>query len=494
MLQVRQGRWIWLLVWCVLTLLGCMVLARLALTQLRDTFETDARIGHRLLSQRVVQHDAVMAMLALLQTPRDASHSSQPEQRLASVYPQILQVQRRDPDTPWPSDSLRLAEARSRQSRRAVATDLDFAKGRYQLVLGADPASYALLIDLRGTVPWGEWPMQPESSPVRVTLDYAGQSFLIQPGHVASGGWHFAFHKHLAADSQPFDVVALRQVGWQELPWGQFLAWAVAVATALLALRALQGQRAARRRAEELLRLGQVARLNSLGELAAGMAHELNQPLTAVLANTQAASRLLDEDPPELATARNAMSQAVEQARRASSVVGRLRRVVERPELSGQVQLVLLQDTVRNVLYLLEPECTRRRVVPVIESVAPALAVLAEPVALEQIIHNLLMNALQALERVSAGERKLTLVIKEDKGQGMLSVRDSGPGMSPELLARIFEPFFTTRESGLGLGLSLCETLAMGMGGTLTASRLVPRGAEFRLSLPLAPPSPKVTP
>ena len=485
MLQARQHKWAWLLVWCALTVLGGAVLARLALTQLREDFETDARIAHRLLSQRVVQHDAVMATLALLQSPRDAAGQT-PEQRLSAVYPQILAVQRRDPGRAWPQGGLGEAEAQSRQRQHAVLANADLAAGRYQLVLGADPASYALLIDLRDTVPWSEWPMVPDSSPVRVTLDHAGQQFVIQPGQLQGGGWRFDFRKTLAADSQPFDVVAVRQVGWQALPWGQFLAWAAAVAAGLAALRTLQRQRAARRRAEELLRLGQVARLNSLGELAAGMAHELNQPLTAVLANTQAASRLLADDPPELDTARSAMSQAVEQARRAANVVARLRRVVERPELAGQVQPVLLQDTVRNALYLLEPECSRRSVRPVVEASLPLLAVLAEPVALEQIIHNLLMNALQALEQVSPAERQLTLVINAQQGRGVLRVRDTGPGLCAELLARMFEPFFTTREAGLGLGLSLCETLAQGMGGTLSAHALQPRGAELRLSLPLA--------
>ena len=480
MLQARQQKWVWLLAWCALTVLGGAVLARLALTQLREAFETDARIAHRLLSQRVVQHDAVMATLALLQAPRDAADQA-PEQRLSAVYPQILAVQRRDPGHAWPQGGLGEAEAQSRQRQHAVLANADLAAGRYQLVLGAAPASYALLIDLRATVPWSEWPMAPASSPVRVTLDYAGQQFVIQPGQLHEGGWRFDFRKPLAADSQPFDVVAVRQVGWQALPWGQFLAWAAAVAAGLAALRTLQRQRAARRRAEELLRLGQVARLNSLGELAAGMAHELNQPLTAVLANTQAASRLLADEPPELDTARSAMKQAVEQARRAASVVARLRRVVERPELVGQVQPVLLQDAVRNALYLLEPECSRRSVQPVVETSAPLMAVLAEPVALEQIIHNLLMNALQALEQVSPAERQLTLAMTAQQGQGVLSVRDTGPGLSAELLARMFEPFFTTREAGLGLGLSLCETLALGMGGTLSAHARPPRGAELRL-------------
>ena len=485
MLRERQRGLIWFLAWCLLTCLGVLVLARVALTQLREAFETDSRIVHRLLSQRVVQHDAVIAMLALLQAPRDAAQTVQPEQRLGSVYPQILQVLRRDADTAWPQDSLRVAEARSRQSRHAELDEVDFSSGRYRLVLGADPSSYALLIDLKSTVPWSEWPMPADSSPVRVTLEYAGQHSAIQPGRLDGGGWRFDFRKPLAAASQPFDAVAARQVGWHEMPWVQFLAWAAAMAALLLALRALQRQRAGRLRAEELLRLGQVARLNSLGELAAGMAHELNQPLTAVLANTQAASRLLDDDPPELATARTAMTQAVEQARRAASVVGRLRRIVQRPELSGQVHPVLLQEAVRNVLYLLEPEFSRRSVLPVLESSAP-VTVLAAPVGLGQVIHNLLMNGLQALEEVDVTTRRLTLVTSQDKDLGTLSVCDTGPGLSPELMARIFEPFFTTRPAGLGLGLSLCETLATGMGGKLTASRLSPHGAEFRLSLPLA--------
>ncbi len=492
MLQARQRRWIWLLVWCLLSGLGGVALARLALSRLRDAFETDARIVHRLLSQRVVQHDAVMATLALLQAPRAAAQPVQPEQRLSSVYPQILAVQRRDAGSAWPQEGLRAAEQQSRQSRHAALGAIDLAGGRYQLVLGADPSSYALLIDLRATVPWSEWPMSPDDSPVRVTLEHAGQRFVVQPGQIQDSGWRFDFHKQLATASQPFDVVAVRQVGWRELPWGQMAAWAAGMAALLLALAALQRQRAAHRRAEELLRLGRVARLNSLGELAAGMAHELNQPLTAVLANTQAASRLLNEDPPELATARTAMAQAVEQARRAASVVARLRRVVERPELAGQVQPVLLQEAAGNALYLLEPEFSRHGVAAALASGAPPLAVLAEPVALEQIIHNLLMNALQALEQMSGAQRRVTLDITTRQGRGVLSVRDNGPGIAPELLTRIFEPFFTTRDAGrgLGLGLSLCETLATGMGGTLTAGNLPSGGAEFRLALPLAPTNP----
>ena len=484
MQKAQQHRWTGLLLWSLITALGCVVLARTELARQRDAFETDARIVHRLLSQRVVQHDAVMATLALLQP---AAPDLQAEQRLSALYPQILSVQRRDGGASWPDERLRVAETLSRALRRPALAGVDFARGHYHLVLASEPASYALQMDLRAVVPWSEWPTAPDTSTVRVLLVHEGQDWVLQPGRLGQGGWRFDFRKHLAADSQPFDVVAQRQVGWSELPWTWMVGWGALVATLLAGWLALLRQRAARRRAEELLRLGRVARLNTLGELAAGMAHELNQPLTALLANTQASARLLDEVPPDLATIRSAMAQAVEQARRASTVVSRLRRAVERPDHAAQLQPSDLQQAVQSAFYLLEPEFRRHEVVPNVEAPPAPFTVLADPVALEQIIHNLLMNALQALEQVPVRERRLAVTVRAAAGLGEMAVIDSGPGMTDDVLARIFEPFFTTREAGLGLGLSLCETLAAGMNGSLQAGQHAPRGTVFRLSLPLAP-------
>jgi signal transduction histidine kinase len=471
------------LAWCVITAVGCVALARMELVQLREAFETDARIAHRLLSQRAVQHDAVMAMLALLQAPPDAA---QPEQRLPSVYPQILGVQKRPAGSSWTDSRLTVAETVSRALKRPQLAAADFALGRFFLVLAAEPTSYALQMDLRAVVPWSEWPMAPDTSPVRVTLEHDTQQFVLQPGRIGEGGWRFEFQKHLATDSQPFNVVAVRQVGWRELPWAWMAAWTLLVTALLFGTLNLLRQRRDRQRAEELLRLGQVARLNALGELAAGMAHELNQPLTALLANTQAAARLLAEDPPELATARSAMTQAAEQARRASDVVGRLRRVVERPDVSAQLLPINLQEAMSSALYLLEPELKRLTVAPQWVTSQASLLVLADHVALEQIIHNLLMNALQALSQMPVTERQLVIELTEQDNLGVIRVADTGPGIAPGVMPRIFEPFFTSREGGLGLGLSLCETLANNMGGHLTAAHNVPRGAVFTLSLPLA--------
>ncbi|MFP5443177.1 MAG: sensor histidine kinase, partial [Betaproteobacteria bacterium] len=343
-----------------------------------------------------------------------------------------------------------------------------------------------------------EWPMDRSTSPVRVTLERDGEAFVVQPGRSDVGAWSrtYEFHKLLAAQSQPLDVVARRSVGLHELPWWGMLGWCVLTAALWAAGRALWRQRVARQRAEELLRLGQVARLNTLGELAAGMAHELNQPLTALLSSTQAAQRLLADEPPDLDTAQTAMARAVEQARRASTVVGRLRRLVERPDLAGQAQPLALPTAVHDALHLLEPELAQRGVVPSVTTAPDLPTVLAEPVALQQIIHNLLMNALQALEQVPATERQLHIALaRTDTGHVALSVRDHGPGIPPEARQRLFEPFYTTRTGGLGLGLTLCDSLAQAMGAQLalapeaTAPAQDLRGAEFVLTLPTAPPA-----
>ena len=493
-----------LLLWAVVACSGALGLAATRLQQLHAAFETDARIVHRLLSQRVVQHDAIMATLALLQPAAAAGDaaSAAPLPRLPSVYPQILAVLQRTGQDPWPvplQAELSAAEATSRRTGHAAMAALDLPAGRYHLVLAGTPASYALQIDLRATIPADEWPMERERSPVRVTLEHGGKSFVVQPGRAseeAGGGsrWRrsYEFHKQLAAASQPLEVVALRSVGLDELPWWGMLGWCVLTAGLWAAGHALWRQRAARQRAEELLRLGQVARLNTLGELAAGMAHELNQPLTALLSSTQAAQRLLADDPPDLGTAQTALARAVEQARRASAVVGRLRRLVERPDLGGQVQPLPLPAVVQDALRLLQPDLAKHGVAVEVD-IAPDLPpVLAEPVALQQILHNLLTNALQALEQVPPAERRLRVGLAlPDAARVALSVRDHGPGIPPEARQRLFEPFFTTRHGGLGLGLTLCESLAQAMGTHLALAPEVPgaqgRGAEFVLTLPTAP-------
>lgn len=481
----------WLLAWAVLSVLIGGAIARNHLASQRDAFDTNARIVHRLLSQRVVQHDAILATLALLQSGTSADR---PEQRLPALYSQIAAAAHRGPNEAWPAASLTTAEAQSHQLKRAVLAQVDLQKGTYQLVLAAQPDSYALTISIRDLVPWAEWPMAPETSPVQVFLQLDQGSFVVQAGRAFrtdDAGWTFEARKVLAAESQPFEVVSQLHLGWSALPWLWMLLSAAIVALVLAGGHTLLQQQLRQRREEERQRVGQLSRLSTLGELAAGIAHEINQPLTAILANTQAASRMLDDTEPDLPAARNAMQMAVQQARRASDVVTRLRRTLERPGNSTATQEVNLHSACKHALYLLEPELQRSQCAHTLAMEGPAFEVLADPVALEQIIHNLLTNAIQAMAQVPAQNRTLALVLTRTTTHGELRVQDTGPGIAPDALAKVFEPFFSTREGGLGLGLSLCETLAIGMGARLFAANRPGHGAEFTLQIPLAKVAPQ---
>lgn len=496
------SRSIWLALALAAGAAGSAWLVSAEVARQEAAFEVDARIAHRLLSQRVVQQDAILATLNLLQpgAAQSGGPGDSPERRLPALYPQVLEVQRRGPGQPWPAApgaasnaasgaapgaELSAAEQASARLGRAVLAQPELASGHYTLVRAGQPASHALRIDAQAMVPWDEWPLRREG-PVRVTLGLPpGPPLVLQAGAAPAAGWHFRFDKVLASESQPFHVTLSATLPWQQAPWGRLAVWWLAVAAVAGTAAAALRQRAARRRAEELLRLGQVGRLNAMGELAAGMAHELNQPLTAVLASTQAAQRLLAEEPADLETARQALERSVQQARRAGEVVSRLRRLVQPPEAGRPPQALPLAQAVRNVLQLLAPEAERLGLHPELQVAEPGAVALADPVALDQIIHNLVQNALQALAATPAGSRRLRLVVDQaDARSARLRVVDSGGGFSAEALARAFEPFFTTRTGGLGLGLSLCETLAAGMGGTLTARHAEGGGAELTLLLP----------
>ena len=470
---------------------GAAWIARAELAAQREGFDTAARIAHRLLSQRAVEHEAILGTLALLQPAGDDDGAA--VQRLIALYPQLLRVERRARDGRWPQPGWDEAEARSRATSppRAVLASADATQGRFVILRAGEPASFALEVDLARMVPWADWPIAVElrESTVRASLQLGAQAWTLHGASAAlQGPWPLAAAKPLAADSQPFELRIERTLGPGALPWGRMAAWAAFDAALTVLAAAVQRQREARQRAEQLRRLDQVARLGTLGEIGAGLAHELNQPLAALMASTQAARRLLDDETPDLPTAREAVAHATAQARRAADVVQRLRRSIEpgADTAAASLQAVRLDLALRHALELVEPEIRRLGVtLRPNPATLPPIAVRADPVGLDQVLHNLLANALQALER-SSGERLLTLALARDGAQARLDVRDNGPGIAPEALPHLFEPFYTTREGGLGLGLSLSLSLAERFGGTLSARPATPRGAEFTLALPLA--------
>jgi PAS domain S-box-containing protein len=244
-----------------------------------------------------------------------------------------------------------------------------------------------------------------------------------------------------------------------------------------------------RKRAEEALRksqadLARVARVATLGELTASIAHEINQPLAAVAANASAALRWLAVQPPNLEEAREAVSSTIQEADRASGVIARIRALLQK--VPPQLLPLDANELIREALVLAEGELLRGGVAVKIELTADVPAVLGDRGQLQQVMLNLTLNAIDAMSIVS--DRRRQLLVKSSKhADGLLiQVEDSGIGLDPEQAERIFEPFFTTKPQGIGLGLSISRSIVEAHGGRLWATPGAPYGAVFQFVLPPA--------
>lgn len=476
----------WLLAWGLATLLAALILGQREISKQRDVFDADLHRVHSLISQKLPQNDALITSLA---TAPSADSRTRMEARLAVTHPQVISVQKREPGGSWGDEVLAAAQAASQKLNRPVTSNVNLARGRYLLMQAAEPASIALQLDLRAQIPWSDWPMARDAHPAQVRLEFERQYLSLQDGQlpaVDARGWLFSFSRALDSASQPFVLTGYRQLGWSELPWSALLNISLVTALLLLVARALLRQRHDMARARELMHMGEVGRINTMHELAAGMAKELGTPLNAAQAAVTHARRLLSTDDLEPLDALMAVDNAMDQLKNASNIVGRLRHVAEQPDLSHQLERLSLLDATRAALDLLQPELSRHGVRPKIEMAGEDFSVLAESEALQQILFQLVTNALQAMEGMRPQDRSLSILLVNAERMGHLTVQDTGPGIANKIATKIFDPFFTTRPGHLGLGLSQCETLASSMGGTLTAFNRVPHGAEFCLSLRVA--------
>jgi C4-dicarboxylate-specific signal transduction histidine kinase len=228
-----------------------------------------------------------------------------------------------------------------------------------------------------------------------------------------------------------------------------------------------------------------MSRVLILGELSGAIAHELNQPLTAILANAQAAQIMLARDTPDIDEALLALDDIVEDDNRAGQVIRRLRGLLKKDQ--GRWETVDVNDIVRSTHNLVRSELVTRKIDTGFELEAPLDPVRGDPVQLQQVVLNLVVNAMDALATHDTGERRLMLKTRAaERARVELSVIDNGPGIAPSEEARLFQPFFTTKPQGLGLGLSICSTILATHGGTLTLVRGETGGAVATVILPSA--------
>jgi PAS domain S-box-containing protein len=233
-------------------------------------------------------------------------------------------------------------------------------------------------------------------------------------------------------------------------------------------------------RQKEVMHLSRVA---MLGELSGALAHELNQPLTAILSNAQAAQRFMRQPRPNLDEVRDILQDIVDEDLRASEIIRRLRRLFSNADMPRQP--VELNELVQGVVLLLRNDLINHDVKLVLEPAPAGMAVHADPVQLQQVLVNLLMNACDAMADLQ-GERIVTVRAGlAEAGRADIAVTDCGSGIPQAMLERIFESFYTTKARGMGLGLSICRTIVKAHGGELWAENNPERGATFHVILPL---------
>lgn len=230
-------------------------------------------------------------------------------------------------------------------------------------------------------------------------------------------------------------------------------------------------------------KLQQASRLGMLGELTASIAHEVNQPLGAILSNADAASMLMELPDPPLDEIREILADIRRDDMRASEVIRQVRSMVAR----GETRRMVLHpgELAKGVAAMVRHDCRRRSISLICEVEENLPEICGEKVRIEQVLLNMLLNAMDALKEVAPDKRKLRMAVALT-GDGLVdfSVADSGPGIPPDLMARIFESFFTTKSEGMGLGLALSRSIAEAHGGTLVARNTPGGGACFHLILP----------
>jgi len=232
--------------------------------------------------------------------------------------------------------------------------------------------------------------------------------------------------------------------------------------------------------------LARVARLTTMGELAASIAHEINQPLAAVVASGNAALRWLDRATPDLEEAKTAIKRIVSEGNRASDVIGRIRSFLGHRK--SEYVAIDVNGALREVLALTMSSLQTRRVAVQTDLPTGLPPALGDRVQIQQVFMNLVINGADAMSAITDRPRVLRISSRVDEsGDVLVAVADSGTGIDETIRNRIFEPLFTTKTTGMGMGLSICRSIVEAHGGRLWCSPGAPYGTNFHLTVPVAP-------
>ncbi|MGJ7541330.1 sensor histidine kinase [Variovorax sp. LT1R16] len=495
--SVAWPSWRWLAAWALLMVLGAALLAGWRFNQLSQRFDDEARTLHRTIAQRVGQHDAHLTNLhaiAQLDDPQRATFRAVAS-AIQTFYPRIVAIDLvRLVPTPEVLASTRNASAapvrldavtqRAATLGAGKAAMLDAPVGTgYAMVkrIGDAPLS-ALVLQVDAAQLIAPDGLAPANTAVWLT-DAHGQVFGGRPAEPEET-WPRAlgFAQDLGSTSQPLQLVLSRRLGGAELlPAGGLLALAIGSAALLWAAGSVQRVRRARREAArqaQELRLAHAMRVNGLGEMASGIAHELTQPLTAMLSQSQAGLRLIEQGA-DAAAMVPILQANVRLARRSGDILERIRSYVSQREPAEEA--VALNALVDGVAELVQADLHTRGIALELALDPAGPVVRIDAISVEQVLHNLVRNAAEALQGRDGA--RITVRTRTDAAGAQVAVIDNGPGIAPEQLARVFQPFFTTKEGGMGLGLSLCERLVENIGGRIEVQSTPGEGSVFTVHL-----------
>jgi PAS domain S-box-containing protein len=227
--------------------------------------------------------------------------------------------------------------------------------------------------------------------------------------------------------------------------------------------------------------LAHLTRVTTMGELTASLAHEIKQPISAALTNAKTCLRWLGRDHPDVEEARETASRIVKDVTRAADIISRISLLFKKG--AAQRELVDVNELIREMILLLRGEASRYSISIGTELAEDLPKVMADRVQLQQVFMNLMLNGIDAMKDTS-GESELTIKSEADDGQLLISVRDTGVGLSPEQAEQIFKAFFTTKDNGTGMGLPISRSIIESHGGRLWAATASGRGATFQFTLP----------